>query len=80
LESLPKKLSKELRRFFTFCVENEWLAENPVKAIKAPQVKVASRVPFSDEQVNQILSKAEDDREPHQFPRGNRQDTREARA
>lgn len=62
----PRTASKELERlraFFKFCVENEWLTKNPAKSIKAPQVKVIPRIPFSEQEIQNILSKAQDDKE-----------------
>jgi integrase len=58
--------SKELghlRTFFQFCIERGWLTSNPAKTIKAPQVKINPRLPFSEKEIQNILSKAEDDRE-----------------
>jgi len=62
----PRTASKQLERlrsFFLFCVENEWLQKNPAKSIKAPQVKVAPRLPFTEAEVQKILAKAKNDRE-----------------
>lgn len=57
---------KELERFraFTrFCVENGFIEKDPSKGLKAPQVKVAPRLPFSEDEIQKILAQAEDDRE-----------------
>ena len=62
----PITASKEigfLRAFFTFCISNGWITTNPAKAIKAPQVKNLPRIPFSEKEIQTILSKAQDDRE-----------------
>jgi integrase/recombinase XerD len=62
----PRTATKQLERlraFFRFCVENDWITKNPAKAIKAPQVKTNPRIPFTDEEVQKIISKAKDDRE-----------------
>lgn len=62
----PRTASKELERlraFFRFCVENEWLTKNSAKSIKAPQVRVAPRIPFNEIEVQNILAHAKDDRE-----------------
>jgi integrase/recombinase XerD len=62
----PRTASKELERlraFFRFCVENGWLTSNPAKSIKAPQVKVNPRLPFSEKEIANILVRAKDDRE-----------------
>jgi site-specific recombinase XerD len=58
--------SKELghlRTFFQFCIDRGWLTKNPAKSIKAPQVKINPRLPFSEKEIQNILSEAEDDRE-----------------
>jgi hypothetical protein len=58
--------SKELghlRTFFQFCIDREWITKNPAKSIKAPQLKINPRLPFSEKEIQNILSKAEDDRE-----------------
>lgn len=52
-----------LRAFFTYCISNGWITQNPAKAIKAPQVKTNARLPFSENEIQAILSKAKDDRE-----------------
>ncbi len=54
---------ERLRAFFNFCVENDWMKKNPAKGIKAPQVKTLPRLPFSEDEVNNILSQAENDKE-----------------
>jgi integrase len=62
----PLTASKELghlRNFFRFCQDNGWLQSNPAKSIKAPQVKINPRLPFSELEIQNILSKAKDDRE-----------------
>ena len=62
----PRTAGKELERvraFFRFCVENGWIAKNPAQGIKAPQVKVAPRIPFSEDEIQKILAHAKDDRE-----------------
>lgn len=62
----PRTLSKtveRLRAFFKFCVENDWIAKNPAKALKAPQVKVLPRLPFSELEIRNIIAKTKDDRE-----------------
>jgi integrase/recombinase XerD len=62
----PLTASKELghlRNFFRFCQDNVWLQSNPAKSIKAPQVRKNPRLPFSEKEIQNILSKAKDDRE-----------------
>jgi integrase/recombinase XerD len=62
----PRTLSKTLERlraFFKFGVENDWIAKNPAKALKPPQVKILPRLPFSEQEVRNIVANTKDDRE-----------------
>jgi integrase/recombinase XerD len=62
----PLTASKQighLRTFFAFCMESGWISTNPAKNIRVPQLKVNPRLPFSEKEIQNILSKAEDDRE-----------------
>jgi len=62
----PLTASKQLghlRTFFAFCIQNGWITSNPAKSIKAPHVKINPRLPFGEKEIQNILSKAEDDRE-----------------
>ncbi len=58
----PRTLSKRLERlraFFNFCVENDWIAKNPAKSIKPPQMRPNPTLPFTDGEVARILAKAD---------------------
>jgi integrase len=62
----PLTASKQLghvRTFFQFCIDREWITSNAAKNVKAPQLKVIPRLPFSEKEIQNILSKAEGDRE-----------------
>lgn len=62
----PRTAAKELERiraFLSFHVQNGWLKTNAAKAIKAPQIKVAPRIPFHEKEIQNILAHAKDDRE-----------------
>ena len=62
----PRTLSKSLERLraiFKFAAENGWIQTNPARSIKAPQVKINPRIPFSEKEIQAILGKAKDDRE-----------------
>ena len=50
-----KKLER-LRSFFRFCVDSGWTDKNPVLGIKPPQVEPNPTLPFSQEEVQKILS------------------------
>jgi len=54
--------SKELERircFFNFCISNEWIAKNPAKSIKAPQVKPKPTLPYSALELGKIFEHAD---------------------
>ncbi len=58
----PRTSGKELERirtFFSFCVQNDWIAKNPATTIKAPEVKPNPTLPFSDAEVSKILATAD---------------------
>jgi integrase len=62
----PRTASKELERlraFFKFCVEADWAKKNYAKSLKGAKVKISPRLPFSEKEIQAILSKAQDDRE-----------------
>jgi site-specific recombinase XerD len=52
-----------LRAFFTFCIRHDWIEKNPAKLIKTPKLKDAPRIPFSEKEIQNILSQGQDDRE-----------------
>jgi site-specific recombinase XerD len=46
---------ERLKRFFSWCVENGWLPESPAKPLKPPKVGETDVVPFSEEEIENIL-------------------------
>jgi integrase/recombinase XerD len=50
-----KKLER-LRSFFTFCVDSDWIAKNPAKAIKRPIVPDNPTLPFTEEEYANLLA------------------------
>lgn len=54
-----KKKLERLRSFFRFCVDSGWLKVNPAKAIKAPRVIDPPTMPFTVEELNNILAGCE---------------------
>jgi site-specific recombinase XerD len=50
-----KKLER-LRAFFRFAVESKWVTDNPASKIKNPKVKQNPTMPFSQEEVTNILA------------------------
>lgn len=62
--TVQKRLER-VRKFFTFCVDSEWLERNPAKRVKLPPAKYDPTMPFTDEQMEKILWAAEFIREAH---------------
>ena len=50
-----KKLER-LRAFFRFAVESKWVHDNPATKIRNPKVKQTQTMPFSQEEVTNILA------------------------
>ena len=46
---------ERLKRFFTWCVENQWLESSPASPLKSPKVGETDVVPFSEEEIEKIL-------------------------
>jgi integrase len=44
-----------MKRFFNWCVENDWLSASPAKPLKSPKVGDTDVVPFTEEEVTRIL-------------------------
>jgi site-specific recombinase XerD len=38
---------ERLKRFFNWCIENEWLTANPAKPLKSPKVGDTDVIPFT---------------------------------
>ena len=53
--SARKKL-EALRAFFRFCWESEWIPSNPAIKLKPPKITDPPTMPFSQEEVTQILA------------------------
>ncbi len=54
---------ERVRAFFRFCIDNGWIAINPARGVKAPQVKMLPRLPFSEKEIQNMIAQAEDDQE-----------------
>lgn len=46
---------ERLRAFFDFCLDAQWVSQNPVKGLKRPKVKHAPTHPFSRDEMKRIL-------------------------
>jgi site-specific recombinase XerD len=52
--SSAKKLER-MRAFFKFAEQRDWIRKNPAAKLKAPKVTLCPTLPFSSEEVRQIL-------------------------
>jgi integrase/recombinase XerD len=60
-----------VRKFFSFCVDSNWLDKSPAKPVKTPPVKHVPTLPFTDGEMEKILWAAESIREAHpKMPEG----------
>jgi integrase/recombinase XerD len=46
---------ERMRSFFRFCQQDDWIAKNPARAVKAPKVKDKPTLPFSTSEMERIL-------------------------
>jgi integrase len=54
-----------VRKFFSFCVDSDWIQKSPAKAVKTPPVKHTPTLPFTEEEMEKIVWAAESIREAH---------------
>ena len=57
----PKTVNNELlilRRFFTYCMDMEWIESNPCRRIKALHIPIKERYHFTQDDIKRILNKA----------------------
>jgi integrase len=47
---------ERLRAFFQFCVDRDWIARNPAKALKTRQPRLTPTLPFSDEEMDRLIA------------------------
>jgi site-specific recombinase XerD len=59
-ESGALKKLEYLRAFFRFAHESRWIEENPARKLESPKVQQAPTMPFTPEQMAEILSACED--------------------
>jgi site-specific recombinase XerD len=72
-----KKLERR-RAFFRFAVESKWVTDNPATRIKNPKVKPSPTMPFSPEEMTNILAAC--DRYPDSYGRVGQWNGRRLRA
>jgi integrase len=46
---------ERLKRFFNWCIENQWIESSPAKPLKSPKVGDTDVLPFTEEEVKKIL-------------------------
>jgi site-specific recombinase XerD len=46
---------ERLKRFFNWCVENQWMEASPAKPLRIPKAGETDVVPFSEEEIGKIL-------------------------
>ncbi|MGE0450544.1 MAG: tyrosine-type recombinase/integrase [Vicinamibacterales bacterium] len=46
---------ERLRAFFRFCMNGDWIAKNPARAVKGPKVAHRPTLPFSDDEMARII-------------------------
>ena len=46
----------ELRSFFRFCVDRDWIAKNPAKSLRLPKAQTEPTMPFTETEINAMLA------------------------
>jgi site-specific recombinase XerD len=54
-----RKEIEHLRAFCAFCVANRWMPENPAKLVKPPRIDDVATLPFTEEEVRDLLAACE---------------------
>lgn len=57
------KMLERLRAFFGFCVDSDWLAKNPAKAVKRAKEEQPPTMPFTKEELGRIYRALDDHRQ-----------------
>jgi integrase len=66
-----QKRLEMVRKFFTFCMDSDWIDKNPARGVEAPPVKYDPTLPFTDGEMEKILWAADSIREAHpMIPKG----------
>jgi integrase len=47
---------ERLRAFFQFCVDRDWIARNPAKALKIRQPRLTPTLPYTDEEMVRLIA------------------------
>jgi integrase/recombinase XerD len=60
-----QKRMEMVKKFFSFCVDAEWLEKSPARLVKMSPAKYDPTLPFTDQEMEKILWAAESIREAH---------------
>jgi integrase/recombinase XerD len=60
-----QKRLEMVRKFFTFCVDSDWIEKSPAKGVEAPAAKYDPTLPFTAQEMEKILWAADSIREAH---------------
>lgn len=60
-----QKRMEMVRKFFSFCVDAEWIEKSPARLVKMPPAKYDPTLPFTDQEMEKILWAADSIREAH---------------
>lgn len=66
------KKYERVKGFFYFCIRNDWMRKNPMESLRAPKVAIKPTLPFTDEDMAQILDACEKYPLKGIYGRGNR--------
>jgi integrase len=56
---------ERLKRFFSWCQENQWVEHSPAKPLKSPKVGETDVVPFDEKEIDQILKACKEYKGPN---------------
>jgi integrase len=60
-----QKRLEMIRKFFSFCVDSDWLEKNLAQKVKAPAAKFEPTLPFTEGEMKRILRAAENAKKNH---------------
>ena len=60
-----QKRMEMVKKFFSFCVDAEWIEKSPARLVKMPPAKYDPTLPFTDQEMEKILWAADSIREAH---------------
>jgi site-specific recombinase XerD len=60
-----QKRMEMVKKFFSFCMDAEWIEKSPAKKVKSPPADYEPTLPFTDLEMEKILWAAESIREAH---------------